>query len=52
MADEGTDVSNTEILSIVARQCNEKLEYSEIWLGYQTLDNIKSITLKLGLKVS
>ena len=52
MADEGTDVSNTELLSAAVRQCNEKLECSEIWLGYQTLDNIKSITAKLGLKVS
>ena len=52
LSDEGTDVSNTELLSTTARQCNEKLEYSEIWLDYQTLNNIKSITIKLGLKVS
>ena len=34
MADEGTDVSNIELLSGAARQCNEKLECSEIWLDY------------------
>ena len=52
MADEDTDVSNTELLSAAVRQCNDKLECSEIWLGYQTLDNIKSQTVKNGLKVS
>ena len=51
MADEGSDVSNTELLSTAIRQCNEKLEYAECWLGCQSLDNIKSETVANGLKV-
>ena len=51
MADEGSDASNTELLSSATRQCNEKLEFNEYWLGYQSLDNIKSKTVADGLKI-
>ena len=51
VADEGTDSSNTEFLSAAERQCNERFECSECWLGHQDLDNVKSDEVVKGLKV-
>ena len=51
MADEGSDASNTELLSTAVRQCNDKLECDEHWSGCQSLENVKRETVTNGLKV-
>ena len=51
MADEGSDTSNTELLSSAIRQCDERLQCDECWLGHQAIDNTKSATVVDGLKV-
>ena len=42
MCDEGTDASNTTLLTIVLRQVTDDLEIKEYFLGFYALDNIKS----------
>ena len=51
MADEGSDASNTELLSSATRQCNERLECNENWLGHDAIDDVSSQTVIAVLKV-
>ena len=51
MADEGSDSSNTELLTSAIKKCNERLECNEHWLGHHAIDNIKIQTVIDGLNV-
>ena len=42
LADEGTDSSNAELLSLVLRQVTKDLEVKEYFVGFYRLENIKS----------
>ena len=50
MADEYTDISSKELLSVCFRTVNEKLEGSEHFIGYYEIPNIKSDTIVNALK--
>lgn len=45
IADEGTDVSNSEQLSFCVRSVDEALNVNEDFLGFYEIDNIKSETI-------
>ena len=51
MVDEGSDSSNTGLLSSAIRQCYERLDCNECWLEHNAIDKIKSQTVIDGLKV-
>ena len=51
MEDEGSDLLNAELLSLAMRQCDERLECNEHWIGRQALDKTKSDTVVKELKV-
>ena len=49
-ADEGTDISNLEQLSLCARTVNDDLNADEDFLGFYEIDNIKSETVVKAIK--
>ena len=51
MEGEGSDLLNAELLSLAMRQCDERLECNEHWIGRQALDKTKSDTVVKALKV-
>jgi len=50
IADEGTDVSNTEQLSFCVRSVDEDLNVDEDFLGFYEIDNIRSETIGNAIK--
>ena len=50
MADEYTDISKKELISVCFRTVNEKLEGSEHFIGFYEIPTIKSDTIVNGLK--
>ena len=52
LADEGTDSSNAELLSLVLRQVTNDLEVKECFVGFHRLENVKSEHIVKVIKVS
>ena len=52
MADEGTDSSNAELLSLVLRQVTKDLEVKEYFVGFHRLEIIKSEHVAKVIKVN
>ena len=52
LADEASDSSNSELLSLVVRQATQEFSVEECLLGYYKLDNIKSGHIAKCVKVS
>ena len=50
MADEYTDISNVELLSMYLRTVSDNFEIKEDFLGFYELNNIKSDTLVHAIK--
>ena len=52
LADEGTDSSNAELLSLVSRQVTNDLEVKEYFICFHRLENIKSEHIAKAIKAS
>ena len=50
IADEGTDVSNSEQLSFCVRSVDDELNVNEDFLGFYEIDNIKSETIVKAIR--